>query len=833
MQLPGFSTALLMSAAILSVSALYWLLQRYLNSWWRYQIGFFARHPLLGRKTFIHIFALLAGFWCSLFSARLTADWELPRSLERHHLTVTGYIRSLPARKKDHVTFEFATETIAGVACHTILRLSWYGMSGDNAGDGNGDRADNNNDHPPQLRGGDKWQLVVRLKRPHGTINPGAFDYEQFLWQHKIRATGYVVNANPHNMRIVEPSPASRYFLLRLRQKIEDAINVALPNQTFAPMINALVLGDQSGITKAQWDLFRDTGTSYLMAIAGLHICWAAGVIFLLVNYLWRRSPRLVTLLPAREAAAIAGFIAALIYSALSGFSIPTQRALTMLGVFSASLLLRRHTSPWYAFCLALSVVLLLDPMAVLAPGFWLSFSAVALIFYVTAGRLQLPNVWWRKYWRMQWAITLGLAPFTLIFFAEASFTTFLSNIFALPAVCSFAVPLAIFGSLLLLLSPWCGKIILLLAVKLLGVVWLWLQSFAMLPELNWHQAVLNWWTGAGAIVGVLLLLAPRGFYGKGAGMLWVTPLLCYVPEQPRDDGEIWFSVLDVGQGLATVVQTAHHTLVYDAGPQFGESSAGESVVVPFVRMMGRSKVDALVVSDSGDAGSVVSAQAVMKALRVEKVIANAPERVGAGAEVSKGKGGRVVLERCVAGQMWRWDGVDFRVLFPVIDGGQQGAQIGEAGRVGQTEQVEQVEEKGCVLRVDNGKSAVLLMGDTGWEQEKYLLQHERAHLAASVLVAPRHGAPWSSLWALVRAVRAEYVVFAVGYKNTYSLPTKSVVARYVESGAKTLQTQSSGAITFKLKGRGDRAAALPDDGAQIKAVLLYRDLLHRYWHDG
>lgn len=806
---------------------------------------------LLGLVSF---FAL--GFIYALDIAKATASWALPQALEKHNITVTGYICSLPINKPDHTAFEFIAESIvsanvginanigasigvsaalSGVSVyHPIWRLSWYGVR-------------------PHVMAGEKWRLVVRLKRPHATLNPNAFDYEQYLWQHKIRAIGYVVGKKTNvNLNLSSQSLTSsrafsatnyaNYYLLRWRQKIENAINAALVNKPLAPMINALVLGDQSGISKEQWQIFRDTGTTYLMAIAGLHICWAAGVVFVFVNYLWRLSSRLLLLLPAREAAAIFGLAAGTLYSALSGFSIPTQRALAMLSVFTCALFMRRHTNSWYALCLALCVVLLVDPLAVLAVGFWLSFVAVVLIFYVTAGRLQNTTTWWRKYARMQWAITIGLAPFTLLFFTEASFVAFISNIVALPAVCSFVVPLAILGSLLLCLlpSPFLGKWVLLLAEKLLEGVWLWLKWFAIFASFNWHHAVANWWIITCALVGVLLLLAPRGFYGKCTGMLWIAPLIFYVPPQPRY-GEIWFSVLDVGQGLASVVQTQHHLLIYDAGPKFGDTDAGESVVIPFVRVTGARKVDALVVSyvDVEHSGG---ARTIMQTLQVDKLLTSAPQRLIEDIKNVNIKN----IEVCRKGQEWEWDGVKFAMLFPL------------AGAI------ENGNRASCVLRINNDKHAVLLPGDIEKGQERYLLRHEeREQLHATVLVVPHHGAPWASLSEFVEVVNAKYAVFAVGYKNLFHQPAPSVVALYEQYGAKTFQIKDTGAITFKLVSSTDESDVQTRKRAQAQiqtiiraifkvttkasdkiliqaavpvvatdTILLYRDLLRRYWHD-
>lgn len=722
------------------------------------------------RFCLILVVVFLLGFLYSLLLAKWVGRWELPQNLVGKNIIVTGYVSSLPVNKMEYSKFRFTTETIARASQQTNLLLSWYGKE------------------RLHVAAGEKWQFLVKLKRPHGMLNPGGFDYEKYLWQQHIRATGYVT-ASIANRQIVLANPPVRHIILSWRQKIADKINCVLQQQPLLSMINALVLGDQSGINKEQWSIFRDTGTSYLMAIAGLHICLAAGVVFVLVQFLWCRSQRLALWLPAKKAAALFGLIAAIIYSLLSGFSIPTQRALIMLTMFTLGLLLQRNTNVWHVLCMALLAILLFDPLSVLSIGFWLSFIAVVIIFYVTSGRLQLSHVCWRKYTRMQGAITLGLAPFTLLFFSQASITTFVANIFALPGVCLVVVPLGLLGSLLLLLCVGFGKYILLLAEKIMELVWYGLQWLSLYPQFNWQHSVFAWWQLALAIVGLFLLLAPRGVYGKCAGVIWFCPLLFCVPPQPRF-GEIWFSMLDVGEGLATVIQTQQHILIYDTGPKFADSDVGENIVVPFLQHVGVTHVDTMVISH-GDDDHSGGAASILRLVTVDKIITSIPEKFP-----------QVLAQNCYAGQAWQWDGINFRMLYPP-----QGEPYGG-------------NKSSCVMRIDNGKQSILLPGDIESGQEKKLLQQvDKGLLESSILVAPHHGSGTSSTPDFVSAVNAKYVLFSAGYANRFHFPSAEVLVRYQQQGTKILQTSDSGAISFKIT-----------SGQNSLDPILYRNIVKHYW---
>jgi len=829
---------------LLIILIIVWFFIKYCNDNAVYKINPRLNHlfPILVTCCGISIIAIV-GFLYACLRAERIDRWHLSPAIEKKKIIITGLIDSLPVYKKNFTVFDVVADAMVVVddqanmtslspsftrLPQTKFRLSWYhhypfshcssrqqlpNQQQFQAQTQCNQKSQLSPPEPSPLFAGDRWQFMVRLKRPHSMLNPGGSDHEKYLWQHQIRALGTVIgdvnqsinqNNQNHNHRLFVDNVKFEYFILRLRQNLKIKITAALERQPLTAMINAVVLGDQSGISKKQWQIFRDTGSSYLMAIAGLHICLAASVVFLLVQFLWRLMPRLVLCLPAHHAAAIAGLFAAIIYSVLSGFSIPTQRALIMLSVFTFTLLARRHTNAWYTLCLALLIILIVDPFAVLNDGFWLSFIAVALIFYVSVGRLQLSHSWWRRYSRMQWAITLGLAPITLMFFSQTSLITFVANIIAMPGVCSLVVPLSILGSLLLLLSPTYGAIILLLAEKLLELIWWWLQWLATFSQFNWQQSVVNWWTVILAMIGVLILLTPRGFYGKWVGILWLLPLIFYQPLQLKE-GEFWLNVLDVGQGLATVIQTRNHVLVYDTGPKFMDGDAGENVMIPFLRTFGINSIDMMVISH-GDIDHSGGVDSIVAMMQVNKILASEVNKLSP--FVMK-RMPQQQVQNCHRGQEWQWDGVNFKILHP---------PLGVAANGNDTS---------CVLRVAgvNGSNSILLLGDVTKAQEKLLLQN--TSLATTVVVAAHHGSATSSSSFFVKATNPQYVIFSAGYKNRFHFPAAKVVERYLQQGSSILSTFDTGAITFKFK----PAAVGSKTANQQHEILLYRQLVRRYWH--
>ena len=719
------------------------------------------------KRIIFHILVFVFGFSWALIYSHWVVTWSLPEELEGKKILITGYIAAPPIDKAHCVSFEFQTSSISGEKKKTRIKLSWYG------------------EHP-KINAGDKWQLLVRLKRPHGVLNPGGFDSEKHLLVHHIRATGYVFNTE---LNRVLASNLRYYPLARLRQYLINRMDQVLTSNELSSVIIAFVTGAEDRITQQQWRVMRDTGTSYLVAISGLHIGLVASLIFIFVQFLWKFSSRLPLHLPAREAGVIAGLVVGFIYAAVSGFSIPTQRALVMLVMFSFVILLRRYTQSWNAWLWSLFLVLIINPLAVLTIGFWLSFVAVAAIIYVSSGRIRQKTSYLRKFWRMQLTVTIALLPLTLLFFQQFSLITIIANMIAMPAVCLVIVPLSLFGVLFLLIPGNFGCWILWCSVKLLHIIWWWLTFLANFANCSWYHPVYNWWILFAASIGAVLLLAPRGLPAKYIGLLWLSPLFFYTPDAPKVN-DFWITLLDVGQGLAAVVQTKNHILLYDTGPSFFEQDAGASIVNPYLHTLGIKAIDTMVVSH-GDADHSGGARSILNTFPAANVLTSVPEKFTP-----------YIAKRCASGQRWQWDGVNFQMLFPPQNSKLRGNNAS------------------CVLKISSGKNAILLPGDIERISEDLLTANYGIDLKSTVLVAPHHGSATSSTAALVKLVAPRYVVFATGYKNRFHFPSKEVVDKYMKINAKLLNTAKTGAIIFKFSNKSD-----------ILNVSLYREQERRFWH--
>ena len=717
-----------------------------------------------------HVLIFILGFSWVLLYVHYVMHWSLPREAEGKKILITGYIASLPVTNPNYASFEFDTVTIAQAKISTKLKLNWYQK------------------FLPKLHPGDKWQFLVKLKRGHGTANPGGFDAQKHLLVRKIRAAGYIINGGVNQ---IITARWYDYPLTRLRHNLILKMHQALANYPLAPVIIALVTGSEHDITPEQWRVMRGTGTSYLVAISGLHIGLVASIVLSLVQWLWRRSRRLPLMLPAKEAGVIVGLIIGFIYGAISGFSVPTQRALVMLGSFSVVTLLRRNTPLWNAWLWSVFLVLLFEPLAVLTIGFWLSFGAVAAILYASGWRIRAKTGHLANFWRMQLIVTLGLLPFTLLFFQQFSVVTLIANLLAMPGVCLVVVPISLLGAILLLWTSFGGGWVLILGAKILTVIWYWLTLWSNLTWANWYQPIYNNWILFATIIGVLLLLAPRGLPGRALGVVWLLPLFFYLPPKPQAN-QVWFTLLDVGQGLAAVVRTANHVLLYDTGPKFFAYDAGSSIIVPYLRLQGIKKLDLLVVSH-GDLDHIGGAAALLQAVPVKQILTSVPEQLAA---PSAGQ--------CSAGQHWQWDGVDFTMLSPAPGSSFTG------------------NEASCVLKITSGINSILLVGDIERMAEKALVANYSNKLNATMLVAAHHGSNTSSTQNFVNLVAPKYVLYPIGYKNRFHFPSKKVVARFTQLGAQQLDTATSGAITGKF-----------DHQTEPANLASYRKTIrHFWWHE-
>lgn len=736
----------------------------------------------LGRRRhgLVCIGALLLGFaWAGGWAHWRLAD-ALPAAWEGRDVMVTGVVADLPQHFERGLRFTFEVEQAGGPVPKRIA-LSWYRHFDPAEEEGD---AEDGGAYAQAPRAGERWQLTVRLKRPHGNLNPHGFDYEAWLFERGIRATGYVRKAES-NGRVAAQAGGFDGTVERLREATRVRIQRALPEAPYAGVVAALAVGDQQAISPELWRLFAATGITHLMSISGLHVTMLGGLVAWLVSWLWRRSARLPLLWPAQKAAALAGFAGACAYALLAGFGVPAQRTLYMLGVVVVALLSGRAVAAETVLGAALLLVLLLDPWAVLSAGFWLSFGAVALLFYIGTGARQ--GHWLAAWLRAQWAMTLGLLPLLLALFQQFSLVSPFANALAIPIVSLLVTPLALLGCL-----PgfaWALEVAHGLLVPLIDFLH-WLTAW---PGALWQQHAPPAWAVPLALLGALWLLLPRGFPARWLGGLWFLPLFFIPPERPAP-GALALTVLDVGQGQAVHVQTASRDVMFDTGPDFGGTAdAGSRILVPYLRAAGVSRLDRLVVSHA-DRDHAGGAESLLAAVPVGETLTSAENSALLG---------RRDARRCVDGESWDWDGVRFSLLHPAP---------ADYDRKLPTNAMS------CVLKIESAHGSVLIPGDLEGKAEAELLARHAGALRADLLVAPHHGGKRTSTPEFVAAVGAREILFPVGYRNRFGHPSAAVLDRYAASGARIHRSDSGGALRLMLDGQGG-------------AVTHEREVARRYWH--
>lgn len=768
-----------------------WLLQQQTSlpafGWAWLLLGFplallVPNRPYALRATKILLFVVFAagiGFYHAAWQAEQRLAVTLPDQWQGRDIEVVGVVAELPRKFEQGLHFSFDVEKVltprASVPTH--LYLSTYYAR---------------HTEPPELHAGERWKLTVRLKQPQGSSNPHGFDFELWALENNVRAVGYVNNKAP-NVRLDGLAGGFNYRIQHWREYVRDKLDAALSAAPYAGVLTALAIGDQSSIPQDQWQVFTRTGVNHLMSISGLHITMLAGLGFALVYWLWRRSVRLTLLLPARKAAALIALLVALAYALLSGFAVPAQRTVYMVGAVAIALWLNRNFSLGQILSIALLGVLIPDPWSILSPGFWLSFGAVALILYVTAYRLK-PSHWLVEYGKVQWAMTIGLIPMLLALFQQVSLVSPIANAFAIPLVSLVVVPLTLLGAVLPSYSGiwgaplWLAHTVMAWTMTLLE----WLNS---LPQAVWTQHAPPAWSIAAGMLGVLVILLPRGFPARWLGFVLMLPMFLNTPQAPAEHS-LRLIIFDVGQGLAVAVQTRHHALLYDAGPDFsGGADSGNRILVPTMRALGISKLNGLILSHD-DTDHIGGAASVMQAMPIDWLSSSLPE-------------GHPLLQttankqRCQDGQSWQWDGVQFEILHP------------DPGNYAQTSISDN--DRGCVLRISIGKQHILLIADIEKASESELLKKHPDKLPAALLVVPHHGSKTSSTDEFVAAVKPDYAIFTVGYRNRFGHPKQKIVQRYADRGAQLFRSDEDGAILVEMN-------------ATDLQVERYRKTHRHYW---
>jgi len=749
--------------------------------------------PLLLFKKFYITLPLIicAGFLWATFVAHHYLETKIPNQLEGKNILISGIIRSIPEKIGRRTRFEMSLNSVSyenkKYKTPKKIKLNWYGATS-------------------KLIPGDKWQLVVRLKKPFSYQNPGGFDYEGWMFQNQIDAKGYVRKSN---LNKILQSNQSLISFTRIRYFLKKEIK-AIVQTPYRPIILALLIGDKSEISSEQWSIFRKTGTSHLIAISGLHIGLIAGLVFFMTRWLWGFYKNGAEIIPSPKIAAIFAILSAVIYSAMAGFSLPTQRALIMLCVIMISILIDVRAQSWKTLAIALLLVLILSPFAVMNPGFWLSFFAVAIILYFSKmARTKRKVIASTMYnWGLiQVVIGFGLMPFVLLFFNESSIISPIANFVVVPVFSFIIVPIIFIAGCFIFIAPSLSGMLFAIVIFVLDKVWVFLEYLAKLSFSTVQINNITFLIFIFSIIGILLLFLPKKFPSKLLAPIFFLPLFFSKFDRP-DFGSAKITLLDVGQGLSVVIQTQYHVLVYDTGPRYSKSfNTGKTVVLPYLQSIGISNIDKIVISH-GDNDHIGGIKSIVDTITVRTILTSVPDKVKL---KIKPKNQIITIKTCDNKMRWSWDGVDFSLIHP---------EPSTALRKNNASCVLRVSTKTIGQRKNKYQNAILLTGDIEAKAELKIINNETLDISANILIAPHHGSITSSTKSFIKKINPDFVLYPVGYRNRYHFPSNIVSERYKKLGIKSYSTSEYGAITFNL------------NSFKIKKPELYRVSYGRFWHN-
>lgn len=752
------------------------------------------------RNSYYTVLAIaIAGMaWGVIHGHRLIGS-QLPEALEGQPVWVSGTVVGLPKTSPAQqatpgVTLQRFNFRVDGALCPqpspdtsvcyagvNYVRLSYFGEV--------------------VIKPGQRWRWQVSLKRIHSLANPGGFDYHTWLLQQSIGAAGYV-----RHHRLNQRLGDARWSIDRWRDSVASRLDRLLTDNPHSAIFKALLVGDKRAITAEQWQLYSRTGTIHLMVISGLHVGLISTLCFMVMRYsvlLVYRSGH------ADRFAAVMTVLVAMAYSMAAGLSLPTQRALVMVSVVMLALFSRRQMHPGQALATALLLCLLFDPLAPVSASFWLSFSAVGVLCFCSIGRYRTDRrqrIGWQAIlhttlWQSQYVVFIGLLPALMLWTAQCSVLAPVANLIAVPLFTVIIVPFTMLAAVISVIDSGSGVAIWMVLAQLLD----WLLSGLVLLDSGSQVAVVDVELPSGTkkviymaltIAGIVMMLLPKGVPLRCYGVLLLIPLLVYSAPRPPL-GAMQLHVLDVGQGLAIVVITRHHTLLYDVGAALdGDHDMVRSVIVPFLRTQSIDKLDRLVLShgDNDHAGGWQSAIATLQPTQLD---------YGQWLDGMQLTGAMP----CRQGQRWQWDGVSFEYLHP--------ADIG----LNQRQQERSSNNSSCVLKISTAGAQFLLTGDIERNVERELARTSRHKLQADVLIAPHHGSNTSSSWPLLKAVNPQHVVVSSGYRNRFGHPHQQVIARYQQLDITIHNTSAHGAVQFIV------------DSNQLLTVYHYRDRYQHYWY--
>ncbi len=720
-------------------------------------LAFFALVLCFSKRVFLVALGwLLLGFCWSVLYCLSTTDGWLPQELEDKEISITGVVMDFPRATERGWQFDFNAEELGGK-----IRLSTYDQSGES--------------ESPKFSC--RYHYLVKLKRPRGLLNFQQYDYQSWLLQAGYRATGYV-------RAIKDCEPRKPDVILSWRSTIANWINQSSISDYAKSTLLGLLIGSYADIDIFQWQILRDSGTIHLLSVSGLHIVLVAMLVHFCIRKMvcWMMFP--LRWLPAEYWAGCAALSSATLYALLAGFSVATQRSLIMVAVAVVQRFLYGRFLFGTVFFVSVLLVILLNPLSILSAGFWFSYMATAVLLLSNYGYSSAGSVLKIKAIadsiKLQWLVFLLMAPVLLYVYGRVPLLSLPLNLLAVPWVSFLTLPLGFSALLVLPVSTQLAEWLLQLSGWTLDIYWQAMQLGVGIGK-SWQLFM-----GGFDLVALLLVIAGLGFFcliPQGVPLRFCGIFLCLPLLFPRgihlSPAEAEVTVLDIGQGLAVIVRTAKHVLVYDTGDRRSDRfDAGRDIVAPALRNMRVDKIDMLMIThaDSDHAGG---RKGLLKEFSANQLWSGTPEQLS----------GDEVFLTCRAGMHWRWDGVTFKVLSP---------DLLDANAVKNSSE----NNRSCVVLVDTGTQRILLTADIEKEAEQVLvLSGQDIH--ADILLSPHHGSKTSSSPAFLDAVNASNVIVSSGFHNRFHHPATNVMQRYYDRDATVFNTAELGAVRILLSSAG------------------------------